>query len=120
VHITPPYYGMGMNMSMRDAHHAAALIVPLLTSGEKATAEALRPYEKRVRNFNEYVVTASRLYGKVAAAHLKTHAEVEKALEYSLALDPGAMSIIYGDYDAPPPTAEQLEALREGRVELAA
>jgi monooxygenase len=120
VHITPPYYGMGMNMSMRDAHHAAALIVPLLKNGERATAEALRPYEERVRNFNEYVVTASRLYGKVAAAHLKTHAEVERALENSLALDPGAMSIIYGDYDAPPPTTDQLAALREGRVELAA
>lgn len=120
VHITPPYYGMGMNMSMRDAHHAAALIVPLLKSGGQPTADALRPYEDRVRPFNDYVVTASRLYGKVAAAHLKTHAEIERALTHSLALDPGAMSIIYGDYDAPPPTAEQLAALRQGRVERAA
>jgi 6-methylpretetramide 4-monooxygenase len=120
VHITPPYYGMGMNMSMRDAHHAAALIVPLLQSGERPSAAALKPYEDRVRSFNEYVVTASRLYGKVAAAHLKTHAEVERALEHSLALDPGAMSIIYGDYDSPSPTPGQLAALREGRVEVAA
>lgn len=116
-HCTPPYYGMGMNMSMRDAHHAARHIVPLLTSGEKASAEALRPYEERVRPFNEYVVTASSLYGRVAAAHHKTHAEVEKALETSLALDPGAMSVIYGDYDAPPPTPEQLADLRAGHAQ---
>ena len=115
-HTTPPYYGMGMNMAMRDAHHAANHIVPLLEAGEAPTAEALRPYEARVRNFNEYVVTASSLYGRVAAGHLKTHAEVEAALEHSLALDAGAMSIIYGDYDAPPPDDAQLEALREGRV----
>lgn len=115
-HTTPPYYGMGMNMAMRDAHHAALHIVPLLEAGEKPTAEALKPYEARVRNFNDYVVTASSLYGRVAAGHPKTHAEVEAALEHSLALDPGAMSIIYGDYDSPPPSDEQLAALREGRV----
>jgi monooxygenase len=115
-HTTPPYYGMGMNMAMRDAHHAANHIVPLLQSGEAPTASALRPYENRVRNFNEYVVTASSLYGRVAAGHLKTHADVEAALEHSLALDPGAMSVIYGDYDSPPPSDEQIEALREGRV----
>ena len=115
-HTTPPYYGMGMNMAMRDAHHAASHIVPLLQSGETPTADALRPYEERVRNFNEYVVTASSLYGRVAAGHPKSHAEVEAALANSLALDPGAMSIIYGDYDSPPPSDEQIEALREGRV----
>lgn len=119
-HTTPPYYGMGMNMAMRAAHHAARHIVPLLENGERPTAAALKPYEQRVRNFNEYVLTASRMYGRVAAAHLKTHAEVEKALETSLALDPGAMSIIYGDYDAPPPTDEQLDALRQGKVVEAA
>jgi len=115
-HTTPPYYGMGMNMAMRDAHHAALHIVPLLEAGEKPTAEALKPYEMRVRNFNDYVVTASSLYGRVAAGHPQSHAEVETALEHSLALDPGAMSIIYGDYDSPPPSDEQLQALREGRV----
>ncbi|MGZ8282247.1 MAG: FAD-dependent oxidoreductase [Allosphingosinicella sp.] len=119
-HTTPPYYGMGMNMAMRDAHHAANHIVPLLQAGERPTAAALRPYEERVRNFNEYVVTASWLYGRVAAAHHKTHAEVEAALQHSLALDPGAMSVIYGDYDSPPPSDEQLQALREGRVMEAA
>lgn len=115
-HTTPPYYGMGMNMAMRDAHHAARHIVPLLQSGEKPTAAALKPYEQHVRNFNEYVVTASTLYGRVAAAHHKTHAAVEDALRHSLALDAGAMSVIYGDYDAPPPTDGQLEALRAGKV----
>lgn len=116
VHTTPPYYGMGMNMAMRDAHHAARLLIPLLQAGEKPTAKALKPYEDRVRNFNEYVLTASTLYGQVAAAHHKTHTEVAKALEHSLALDPGAMSVIYGHYDAPPPTLEQLRALRAGKV----
>ena len=120
VHITPPYYGMGMNMSMRDAHHVAALIVPMLKAGEKPSAEALKPYERRVRNFNEYVLTASRLYGKVAAANFKTHSEVEAALEHSLALDPGAMSIIYGDYDAQPPSDDELAGLHLGRVRAAA
>ena len=114
VHITPPYYGMGMNMSMRDAHHAAAHIVPLLAGSDRPSASALKAYENRVRNFNEYVVTASRLYGKVASAHLPTHAAVE------LALDPGAMSIIYGDYDAPPPSDAQIAALRRGEVMEAA
>ncbi len=115
-HTTPPYYGMGMNMAMRDAHHAALHIAPLLGAGEKPTAGALKPYENRVRNFNDYVVTASSLYGRVAAGHPQSHAEVEAALAHSLALDPGAMSIIYGDYDSPPPSDEQLQALREGRV----
>ncbi|MBA3896728.1 MAG: FAD-dependent monooxygenase [Sphingomonadaceae bacterium] len=119
VHITPPYYGMGMNMSMRDAHHASALIIPLLRAGDTPSAAALKPYERQVRNFNEYVLTASRLYGKVAAAHIRTHAEVEAALEHSLALDPGAMSIIYGDYDAPPPSDAQIAALRRGQVAAA-
>lgn len=119
-HCTPPYYGMGMNMSMRDAHHCAQLIVPLLSGGERPTAAALRPYEERVRNFNEYVVTASSLYGRVAAARHATHEAVAAALEHSLALDPQAMGIIYGDYDAPSPDERQLAALREGRVEMAA
>ncbi|MFN3389930.1 MAG: FAD-dependent oxidoreductase [Allosphingosinicella sp.] len=119
-HTTPPYYGMGMNIAMRAAHHAARHIVPLLDSGEKPRAAALKPYEARIRNFNEYVITASRMYGKVAAAHHKTHAAVAEALETCLALDPGAMSIIYGDYDAPPPSDAQLEALRQGKVVEAA
>lgn len=114
---TPPYYGMGMNMAMRAAHHAARHIVPLLKSVERPSAAELKPYEDRVRSFNEYVITASRMYGKVAAANYKTHDQVVHALERNLALDPGAMSVIYGDYDAPPPTSEQLEALREGRAE---
>ncbi len=113
-HTTPPYYGMGMNMAMRDSHHAARLIGPLLKSGERPTAELLRPFEERVRNFNEYVLTASTLYGQVASAHYSTHAAVATALESSLALDPAAMSVIYGDYDAPAPTDSQLAALRNG------
>ena len=117
---TPPYYGMGMNMAMRAAHHAARHIVPLLQSVDRPSAAELKPYENRVRAFNEYVISASKMYGKVAAAKHKSHAEVERALEHSLALDPGAMSVIYGDYDAPPPTAGQLQALREGRAEVAA
>ncbi len=116
-HSTPPYYGMGMNMAMRAAHHAARHIVPLIESGQALTADALKPFEERIRNFNEYVITASRLYGKVASAHHKTHDAVAKALETSLALDPGAMSIIYGDYDAPPPSDAQIAGLREGRME---
>lgn len=119
-HITPPYYGMGMNMSMRDAHHAAPLIIDLLGAGERPTAAALRPYEARVRNFNDYVITASRLYGRVAAGHPQTHAAVEGALKRVPALDPATMSIIYGDYDAPPPAVAELEALRGVFGELAA
>lgn len=119
-HCTPPYYGMGMNMSMRDAHHAAKHIVPLLSSGEAPSAAALKPFEDRVRNFNEYVITASSLYGQVAAAHHKTHGAVEAALEHSLALDPGAMSVIYGDYDQPSPSNEQLVMLRAGKAQAAA
>ncbi len=119
-HCTPPYYGMGMNMSMRDAHHAAKHITQLLGANEKPTAAALAPFEKQVRNFNEYVITASWLYGQVAAAHHKTHDEVAGALQHSLALDPGAMSIIYGAYDTPPPTDDQLDDLRAGRVGKAA
>ena len=119
-HATPPYYGMGMNMAMRAAHHAARHVAPLLRAGVAPTAAALKPFEDSVRNFNEYVITASRLYGKVAAAQHKNHDEVKRALETSLALDPGAMSVIYGAYDAPLPTAKQIAALREGRVEAAA
>jgi 2-polyprenyl-6-methoxyphenol hydroxylase-like FAD-dependent oxidoreductase len=117
---TPPYYGMGMNMAMRAAHHAAKHVGPLLEAGEKPTAGNLKPYENAVRNFNEYVITASRMYGKVAAAKHQTHEEVARELEHSLALDPDAMSIIYSDYNAQVPTDGQIAALREGRYEAAA
>ncbi len=117
---TPPYYGMGMNMAMRAAHHAAKHVGPLLKAGGEPTVENLKPYEMAVRNFNEYVITASRMYGKVAAAKLQTHEEVARELEHSLALDPHAMSIVYSDYNAPVPTDRQIEALREGRYEAAA
>ena len=44
---------------------------------------------------------------------------VAAALQHSLALDPGAMSIIYGDYDAPPPSDAQLAALEPILARLA-
>lgn len=120
VHITPPYYGMGMNMSMRDAHHAAPLIIDLLDAGERPSAAALQPYENQARTFNDYVITASRLYGKVAAGHPKNHAVVEAALRHVPALDPATMSIVYGGYDAPLPTQAELETLRGAFAALAA
>jgi 2-polyprenyl-6-methoxyphenol hydroxylase-like FAD-dependent oxidoreductase len=113
-HTTPPYYGMGMNMAMRDAHHAAKHIVPLLDAGEKPTRAALQPIEDRVRPFNEFVITASWLYGRVASAHHKSSAVVQEELKRSPALDPAAMSIIYGPYDSPPPTQGQIAALKNG------
>lgn len=113
-HTTPPYYGMGMNMAMRDAHHAARHIVPLLKGGEKPTKAALQPIEDHVRPFNEFVITASWLYGRVAAAHHKSSDVVQAELKRSPALDPAAMSIIYGPYDSPPPTEEQIAALKNG------
>ena len=119
-HGTPPYYGMGMNMAMRAAHHAAKHVGPLLAAGGEPTAENLKPFENAVRNFNEYVITASRMYGKVAAAKHDTHEAVARHLESSLALDPNAMSIVYSAYDAPVPTEGQIEALRQGRYEVAA
>jgi 2-polyprenyl-6-methoxyphenol hydroxylase-like FAD-dependent oxidoreductase len=111
---------MGMNMAMRAAHHAAKHVAPLLQAGEATTAANLKPYEMAVRNFNEYVITASRMYGKVAAAKHQTHEDVARELEHSLALDPHAMSIVYSDYNAPVPTDRQIAALREGRYEAAA
>jgi monooxygenase len=102
-HCTPPYYGMGMNMSIRDAYHAANLLIPLLRRGGSATLENLLPFEDKVRVFNQFVVTASWQYGAVAAAHHKTTAEVRGALRSATALDPDVMTVIYAPYDAPSP-----------------
>ena len=51
-HCTPPYYGMGMNMAIRDAYHAANLVVPLLKAGGSATRENLMPFEAKCKPFN--------------------------------------------------------------------
>lgn len=101
-HVTPPYYGMGMNMGMRDAYHVAKVIAAALAQG-RADREALLPYEDKCRTFNQFVINASHIYGEVAAAKRKTASEIQQVLKTSTALDPGVMSVIYGDYDNPPP-----------------
>ena len=105
IHTTPPYYGMGMTMAMRDAHHAARVVVPLLDAGERPTAAALADYEARCRIYNQFVITASWQYGQVAASHPKSHAEVEERMAHATALDPDVMGVIYANYDAPLPAA---------------
>jgi 2-polyprenyl-6-methoxyphenol hydroxylase-like FAD-dependent oxidoreductase len=110
VHCTPPYYGMGMTMAMRDAHHAARVVRGLLDAGERPVAGALAAYEAACRPYNEFVITASWQYGQVAASHPKSHAEVEARMAHATALDPDVMGVIYADYDAPPPTLTPTEA----------
>ena len=102
-HCTPPYYGMGMTMAMRDGHHLAQLIVPLLKGGARAAREALLPYEERCRTFNQFVITASFQYGDIGAAHYANTTAVNEHLARSTALDPDVMAVIYADYDAPSP-----------------
>jgi len=102
-HSTPPYYGMGMTMAIRDTYHAANLVVPLLKAGTKLTKEVLAPYEERCRPFNQFVIDSSTEYGRVAAARHKTVGAVSDAIETSSALNPAVMGAIYADYDAPFP-----------------
>ncbi|HEY0745999.1 MAG TPA: NAD(P)/FAD-dependent oxidoreductase [Steroidobacteraceae bacterium] len=116
-HCTPPYYGMGMNMAMRDGHHLAQLVVPLLQGGARATRDALLPYEERCRTFNQFVITASFQYGEVGAAHHANTAAVREHLARSTALDPDVMAVIYADYDAPSPS--EPEPARVSRRHLA-
>ncbi len=102
-HCTPPYYGMGMNMAIRDTYHAAKLIVPLIKAGTKLTREKLLPYEQKCRPFNDFVIESSTEYGRVASARHKTVGAVSEAIETSSALNPQVMGAIYADYDAPFP-----------------
>lgn len=106
-HCTPPYYGMGMNMAMRDAHHLSRLLMPMLRSGKRPRREDLLPFEERCRTFNEFVITASFQYGDVGAARHRTTAEVNEHLARSTALDPDVMGVIYADYDAPSPAESE-------------
>jgi 2-polyprenyl-6-methoxyphenol hydroxylase-like FAD-dependent oxidoreductase/sugar lactone lactonase YvrE len=102
-HCTPPYYGMGMNIGMRDAHFASKKIKTLLKQGKSPDKASLLPYEEQCRTFNQFVLNASKAYGAVAAAMHKTMPEIRNALRSSPALDANVMSIIYADYDEPPP-----------------
>ena len=102
-HCTPPYYGMGMNMGMRDGYYAAQAIRDALDNGETATETALSSYEQHCRVYNQFVVNASNTYGSVAAAKYQTMPEVRKALRTSPALDANVMGIIYANYEEPPP-----------------
>lgn len=102
-HCTPPYYGMGMNMALRDSHHAKQVIVPLLKGGRRPTRDDLLPFEERTRTFNQFVITAGYQYGQAGASRLRTNDEVQAYLKTSTALDPDVMGVIYADYDAPGP-----------------
>jgi 2-polyprenyl-6-methoxyphenol hydroxylase-like FAD-dependent oxidoreductase/sugar lactone lactonase YvrE len=115
-HCTPPYYGMGMNMGMRDAYHAAKAIVPALQSRKGATREALLPYEQACRTFNQFVLNSSQTYGAVAAAKHQTMSEIRTALKTSPALDANVMAGIYADYRDPPPShADPLKIAEQWR-----
>jgi 2-polyprenyl-6-methoxyphenol hydroxylase-like FAD-dependent oxidoreductase/sugar lactone lactonase YvrE len=102
-HCTPPYYGIGMTLAMRDSFHAARQIKQVLAEGGAPTRERLRPFEALCRNYNQFVINASQNYGSVAAARLRTAGEVQRALQSSTALDADVMAAIYADYDTPPP-----------------
>lgn len=102
-HCTPPYYGIGMTLAMRDSWHAARQIKEVLAEGGAPTRERLRPFEDRCRNYNQFVINASQNYGSVAAARHKTAGDVQRALQSSTALDADVMGAIYADYDTPPP-----------------
>lgn len=115
-HCTPPYYGMGMNMAMRDAYHLTKLLVPMLKRGARPKREDLLPYEERCWTFNEFVITASWQYGEVGAAHHKTTEEVTEHLARSTALDPDVMAVIYADYDAPSPSESEPARVSKRKV----
>ena len=102
-HCTPPYYGIGMTLAMRDSWHAARQIRKVLAEGGAPTRERLRPFEDLCRNYNQFVINASQNYGNVAAVRHKTAADVQRALQSSTALDADVMGAIYADYDTPPP-----------------
>ena len=108
-HCTPPYYGMGMNMGMRDAHFVSKTIKTLLTQDQLPAKASLRAYEDQCRTFNQFVLNASKAYGAVAAAMHKTMPEIRTALRTSPALDANVMSVIYADYeDAAPENSDPL------------
>lgn len=118
-HCTPPYYGMGMNMAMRDAYHLSRLVAPMLERGARPTRADLQPYEERCRTFNQFVITASTQYGEVGAAHHRTTAEVNEHLARSTALDPDVMAVIYAGYDASPPAEPEPAAVSKRKLAAA-
>ena len=103
-HCTPPFYGMGMNMGMRDAYYVSGLVTNLLNNNETPTAAALQPYEESCYNFNQFVINASHAYGSVAGAMHPTMDDVRTALRKNpAALNVNVMGIIFADYRNPPP-----------------
>ena len=103
-HCTPPFYGMGMNMGMRDAYYVSGLITDLLNNNEPPTVAAFQPYEESCRTFNQFVINASYAYAAVATAKHPTMDDVRTALrENPAAMNAKVMSIIFADYRNPPP-----------------
>jgi 2-polyprenyl-6-methoxyphenol hydroxylase-like FAD-dependent oxidoreductase len=98
-HCTPPYYGMGMTMAVRDGYYVSRLIVDLLKAGKVPTREALLPYEQQCRPFNEFAIEAAMEYGSVAAAGIQTRAGIDDAMERTTAMDPGVIEILFGTFD---------------------
>ncbi len=102
-HGTTPFFGMGMTLGMRDGYHLAKMVTDLFKQGRKADRNSLQAYEAKCRNYNDFVINASANLSLVGASRLKTASEIQGALMKHTALDADVMSVIYADYDAPPP-----------------
>ena len=96
-HTTPPFYGFGMAMAIRDGREAAKQIAYCIGLGD-VSAAALKPYEDRVVDYNLWATSVSTMYRDVATGMLPSAGELQTALHEKPALDPAIMSRLYGDW----------------------
>lgn len=101
VHCTPPFYGMGMTMAIRDGYYVSRLVVDLLKAGKVLRREDLLPYEQQCRAFNEFSIEAAVEYSQVAATGIPTRVGIDEAMKRSTALDPGVIEALFGHFDTP-------------------
>lgn len=96
-HTTPPFYGFGMAMAIRDSREAAIQIRECLRDGD-VSEEKLKPYEQRVLDYNLWATSVSTMYRDVATGMFPSAGELQDALNRMPALDPSIMSRLYGDW----------------------
>ncbi len=96
-HTTPPFYGFGMAMAIRDSREAAVQIAECIRERD-VSANMLKPYEQRVVDYNLWATSVSTMYRDVATGMFPTAGELQDTLQRMPALDPAIMSRLYGDW----------------------
>lgn len=96
-HTVPPFYGFGMAMAIRDSREASKQLLECFETRD-FSAEALKPYEERVVEYNLWAMEANEMFRYVALNYEPTAEGIRRALEDKPALDPSVMGRLYGDW----------------------